>query len=79
MDKQNSEERKMASWEDIMNNRLAMGRGRWLCHAANAERRRRESEELERRPGARPLVGKGVGPEPPRFLSWEMPQEENVH
>ena len=50
-----------------MNNGLTMGRGRWLCYAANAERRMRESEEVERRPGARPLVGRGVGPEPPRF------------
>ena len=52
----------MANWEDIMNNRITMGRGRWLCYAANAERRMRESEEVDRRPGARPLVGRGVGP-----------------
>ena len=62
-----------------MNNCLTMGRGRWLCYAANAERRRRENEELERRPGLRPLVGRGVGPEPLRFLSWERPWEENFH
>ena len=62
-----------------MNNPLTMGRDRWLCYAANAERRRRESEELERRPGARPLVDRGVGPEPPRFLSWERPWERNFH
>ena len=69
----------MANWEDIMNNHLTMGRGRWLCCAANAERRMRKSEEVERRPGARPLVGMGMGPKPPRFLSWERPQEENFH
>ena len=34
---------------------------------------------MERRPGARPLVGRGVGPEPPRFLRWDMPREENFH
>ena len=69
----------MANWEDIMNNCLTMGRGRWLCYAANVERRMRESEEAERRPGARPLVGRGVGPKPPRFLRWERPWEENFH
>ena len=78
-DKHNIKEIKMASWENIMNNHLTMGRGRWLCYAANAERRRRGSKELERRPGARPLVGRGVRPEPPRFLSWERPREENFH
>ena len=36
----------MANWEDIMNNFLTMGRGRWLCYAANAERRQRENEEV---------------------------------
>ena len=67
----------MANWGDIMNNCLTMGRGRWLCYAANTERRWRESEEAERRPGARPLVGRGVRPEHPRFLQWERLQEEN--
>ena len=69
----------MANWEDIMENHITMGRGRWLCYASNAERRRRESEELEGRPGTRPLVGRGVGPKPPRFLHWERLQEENFH
>ena len=46
----------MAEWEDIINNRLTMGRARWITYAANA--RRREEEE-ERRPGARPLTGRG--------------------
>ena len=54
----------MANWEDIMNNHLTMGRGRWLYYAANAERRMRESEGVERRPGARPLVGREWGPNP---------------
>ena len=65
----------MAEWEDIINNRLTMGRSRWLTYAANAERRRREDEE-ERRPGARPPTG-GGRPEPPRFLHWESLREEN--
>ena len=47
-----------------MNNHLNMGWGRWLCYAANAESRQRESEELERRSGARPLVGRGWGLNP---------------
>ena len=69
----------MANWDDIMSNCLMMGRSRQLCYAANAERRRRESEEVERRPGTRPLIGRGVGPIPPRFLSWERLWEENFH
>ena len=62
-----------------MNNHLTMGRGRWLCCAVNAERRRIENEELERRPGVRPLVDGRVGPAPLRFLSWERPWEENFN
>ena len=52
-DKHNIKERTMTSWEDIMNNCLTMGRGRWLCYAANAERRKREIEEMERRTGGK--------------------------
>ena len=53
----------MANWDDIINNCLMMGRSRQLCYAANAERRGgRESEEEERRPGTRPLIGRGLGP-----------------
>ena len=54
----------MANWEDIMNNRITMGQGRWLCYAINAERRQIENEELERRPGVRPLVDGRVDPQP---------------
>ena len=61
----------MANWEDIMSNQLTMGRSRWLCYTANAQRRQREDKEGERRPGPRPLVGRGVRPKPPRFLQWE--------
>ena len=67
----------MAEWDDIINNCLTMGRGRWLCYAANMERRQRESEDPERRPGVRPLVGRGFRPKPPRFLQWERLKEEN--
>ena len=56
-----------------------MGRGRWLCYAINAERRRIENEKLERRLGVRPLVEGRVGPAPQRFLSWERPWEENFN
>ena len=31
----------MANWDNIINNRLTMGRSRQLCYAVNAERRRR--------------------------------------
>ena len=56
----------MAEWDDIINNCLTMGRGRWLTYAANAERRWREEEE--RRPGARPLAGRVERPELTRFI-----------
>ena len=50
----------MANWDDIINNRLTMGRSRWLYYGLNEERRRREQEEREGRPGIRPLVnGRG--------------------
>ena len=62
-----------------MNNHLTMGRGRWLCYDINAERRRIENEELERRPGAKPLVDGRVGLAIQRFLSWERPREENFN
>ena len=42
-----------------MSNCLMMGRSRQLHYAANTERRRRESKEMERRPRTRPLVGRG--------------------
>ena len=60
----------MANWEDIMSNRITMGQGRWFCYTINAERRWMENEELERRPGVRPLVDGRVGPAPQRFISW---------
>ena len=51
--------RRMAEWDNIINNCLSMGRGRWLTYAANAEKRWREEEE--RKPRARPLqVGGGA-------------------
>ena len=31
-----------------------MGRSRWLCYRMNANRRRQENKEIERRPGIRP-------------------------
>ena len=44
----------MVNWDDITNNHLTMGRSRWLCYGMNADRRRQENEEMERRPGIRP-------------------------
>ena len=63
----------MANWADIIHNRLTMGRSRQLCYAANAERRRREEEE-EGRPGAIPLIGRGIRHAIPRFqpLGWTL-------
>ena len=64
----------MANWEDIINNRLTMGRVRWITYANNASRR---EEEEERRPGTGPSPGREGRPEPPRFLCWEPLREEN--
>ena len=57
----------MANWDDIINNRLMMGRLRQLCYAVNAERRSRENGEEERQPGLMPLLGRGIRPVVPRF------------
>ena len=70
-------DRKMAEWDDIINNCLMMGRARWLTYATNAKRRRRENEEEERRPGARPLAGRGERPKLPRVVQGERLREEN--
>ena len=50
----------MANWDNIINNRLTMGRSRWLYYGLNEERRRQEQEEREGRPGVRP-IGNGRG------------------
>ena len=68
----------MANWDNIMNNRLTMGRARQLCYAQNAERRRREEEE-EGRPGAIPLIGRGIRLIIPRFQHWDGFWEENFY
>ena len=65
----------MANWEAIVNNRLTMGRSRWLCYGINKERRRRENEELEGRLGVRLSIdGRG---ESPRVESCERLRMEN--
>ena len=58
----------MANWDDIINNRITMGRARHLCYALNAVRRRREEGIEERRPGMNPLIGRGIRPMVPRFV-----------
>ena len=58
----------MANWDDIINNRLTMGRSRWLCYGLNEERRRQEQEEREGRPGVRPVSN-----------GWGHIQRENFH
>ena len=69
----------MANWDDIINNRLMMGRSRPLCYAVNSERRRRENGEEERRPGLIPPAGRGIRPLVPRFEHWEGLREENFY
>ena len=60
-----------------------MGRGRQLCYALNAARRRREEEldgsvsGMERRPGINPLLGRGIRPKVPRFDHWERVLGDN--
>ena len=55
-------DKKMADWDDIMNNRLTMGKSRPLIYALNAARRRRENGEEERRLGLIPPAGRGIRP-----------------
>ena len=69
----------MANWDDIINNRLTMGRSRQLCYAINAERQRRENEEEERRPGVMPLLGRGIRPVVPGFQQWDGFQLEHFN
>ena len=73
----------MANWEDVINNRITMGRARQLCYALNAARRRREEEMdgsssgIERRPGINPLLCGGIRPVIPRFNHWERVLGDN--
>ena len=68
----------MANWDDIISNRLTMGRSRQLCYAINAERRR-ENEEEERRPGVMPLLDRGIRPMVPRYQQWDGFWAENFN
>ena len=52
----------MADWDDVINNRLTMGRSRPLIYALNAAWRRRENGEEERRLGLIPPAGRGIWP-----------------
>ena len=52
----------MVNWDDVINNRITMGRARPLCLAMNALRRRRETGEEERRPKVIPFLGRGIVP-----------------
>ena len=61
----------MADWDDIINNRITMGRARQLCNALNAARRRREEGIGEWRPGVNPFLGRGIRPIVPQFNHWE--------
>ena len=65
----------MANWEDIVDDRIMMGRARPLFHAVNELRRRREEGVMERRPGIIPFWGGGLSQERlgqiSRKGSWE--------
>ena len=61
----------MTNWDDIINNRITMGRARHLCYVLNVAQRRREEEMEERRLGINPLIGRGIRPMVPRFNHWE--------
>ena len=52
----------MANWEDVVNDRIIMGRARPLFYALNMLRRRREEGVMERRPGVIPFFGRGIVP-----------------
>ena len=69
----------MANWDDIINNRLSMGRPRQLCYALNAQRKRRENGEEERGLGVMPLQDRGIRPVVPRFQQWDGIWEENFN
>ena len=63
----------MANWDDFTNNRLTMGRSRWLCYGLNADRRRQE--EMKRRPGIRPEGDESGERGPPGAWPEELPME----
>ena len=53
----------MANWEDVIKDRIIMGRVRPLFLTVNVLRRRREEGEEERRPGVIPFWGGGLSQE----------------
>ena len=67
----------MANRDDILNNRITMGRVRHQCYVLYVVRRRREEEMEERRPGINPLIGRGIRPMVPRFNHWEKDLGKN--
>ena len=71
----------MADWDDIINNRLTMGRSRPLIYALNAAWRRRENGEEERRLGLIPPAGREIRPVVvlPRFEHLGGFWEENYY
>ena len=69
----------MVSWNNIINNRLTMGRSRLLCYAVNAKQRRRENHEEERTPGLIPPAGRQIRPIVPRFEHWGGFQEVHFY
>ena len=70
----------MADWDNIINNRLTMGRSRPLVYALNTAQGRRENGE-EKRLGLIPPAGRGIRPVVvvPRFEHFGGFQEENYY
>ena len=52
----------MANWDDVVNDRVVMGRARHLFYVVNVLRRRREEGVMERTPGVIPFLGRGIAP-----------------
>ena len=61
----------MADWNDVVNDRVVMGRARPLFYTVNMLRRRREEGVMEKRPGVIPFLGRGTAPGEVRPDQWE--------
>ena len=61
----------MADWNDVVNDRVVMRRGRPLFYAVNILRRRREEGVMERGPGVIQFLGRGIAPGEARSDQWK--------
>ena len=67
----------MANCEDVINDRIIIGRVRPLFYAVNVLRRRREEGVVERRPEAITFLGRGIVPGEARPNQQERVPEGN--